>query len=105
MKNKYGEEMDRNGYAPSIVGESDKCYICGRTDRRIHRHEVYHGGNRTMSKNLGLWVNICEHCHDQLHHHDASLDERLKREVQILAMEYYGWEADDFRREIGKNYV
>ena len=105
MVNQFGQKIGANGYVPSIVGEDLKCYLCGRTDRRIHRHEVYHGAFREKSKNLGLWVNLCEDCHDRLHHKDASLDRRLKEEMQEKAMKAFDWEVADFRREFGKSYI
>ena len=106
MKNKYGVQLDRNGYAPSLWVQGDRCAICGRVDRKLDRHEVYHGvSNRTKSKNLGLWVRICDLCHAELHQRNARLDEMLKVNMQKVAMEHYGWSIDDFRREIGKSYI
>ena len=105
MKNKYGVTLDRNGYAPSIWIQEDRCAICGRRDRKLDRHEVYHASNRTKSKNLGLWVKICDLCHAELHQRNAKLDEDLKIRMQEAAMEHYGWGIDDFRKEIGKSYI
>lgn len=105
MRNRYGQELDRNGYAPSIVGEMGRCCLCGRTDRALQRHEVYHGAYRDKSKNLGTWVNICDLCHDRVHHHEASLDRELKEMMQKKAMERYGWSVDEFRAEFGKSYI
>lgn len=105
MKNVYGVMLDRNRYAPSIVGEADRCFICGRSDRKLERHEVYHGAYRDKSKQLGCWVQLCNICHDKLHHKGGGLDEELKAEMQPIVMEYYSWSAEDFRREFGKSYV
>ncbi|MFQ7015043.1 MAG: hypothetical protein ACLRRU_12180 [Faecalibacterium sp.] len=41
-KNEYGEKLDSNGYAPSILSKSPACLICGRYGTA--RHEVYFGG-------------------------------------------------------------
>lgn len=105
MKNEYGETLDRNGYAPSIIGEQDRCYICGRRDRVLQRHEVYHGANRTKSKALGLWVILCDICHDRLHHKEGKIDLDLKREMQLKAMEVYDLDVSEFRGVIGKSYL
>ena len=61
MRNEYGEKLDRNGYAPSIIKppfEADACFICGYSGKLV-RHEVFHGPNRTKSKNYGCWVKLC----------------------------------------------
>lgn len=105
MKNKFGEMLDSNGYSDSIIGESNNCYLCGRWGNELQRHEVYHGSNRTKSKNLGIWVNLCKDCHDRLHHKDASLDLMLKEEVQKKVMETRGWSVEEFRKEFGKSYI
>ena len=105
MTNEYGEKLDRNGYAESIVEDNDRCFLCGRSDRMLNRHEVYHGSNRQKSKRLGLWVNLCDLCHDKLHHKDANMDLDLKQKMQIKAMEVYGWSIEQFREITGKNYL
>ena len=105
MKNRFGEKLDRNGYAESIVGDGERCFLCGRSDKTLHRHEVYHGSNRTKSKNLGLWVCLCVSCHDELHHRNSEKDHYLKVYMQKRAMGRFGWTVDDFIREFGKNYI
>ena len=116
MKNEFGESLDRNGYAPSIVGncggsfvigDSDcvGCAICGRTDGKLSRHEAMHGPYRTKSKNLGLWILVCDGCHNRIHHKNDGLDLKVKVAVQKRAMAYYGWTTDDFRQRFGKSYV
>lgn len=57
-KNEYGEKLDSNGYAPSILHDKPVCLICGRYGTA--RHEVYFGSAyRAKSKCLGLWVTLC----------------------------------------------
>lgn len=91
--NEYGEKLDSNGYAPSILHDKPVCLICGRYGTA--RHEVYFGSAyRAKSKRLGLWVTLCPWCHQNgptaIHNnHDADL--RLKRWAQKKAMEHYGW--------------
>lgn len=105
MTNEYGVTLDRNGYAPSIVQDIDGCYYCGTTAGKLDRHEIYHGGNRNKSKQLGLWVILCHDCHMTLHHSNAALDAILKAQAQRVAMQHYGWTTADFREKIGKNYL
>lgn len=86
--NEYGEKLDSNGYAPSILHDKPVCLICGRYGTA--RHEVYFGSAyRAKSKRLGLWVTLCPWCHQNgptaIHNnHDADL--RLKRWAQKKAM-------------------
>ena len=50
--NEYGEKLDSNGYAPSILHDKPVCLICGRYGTA--RHEVYFGSAyRAKSKRLG----------------------------------------------------
>ena len=104
-RNEYGIELDRNGYAPSIISNERRCYRCRRTDGKIDRHEVYHGPNRTRSKNLGCWVYLCHGCHMDLHNTDPDFDAQLKIDCEDIALNYYGWSTSDFRRNFGKNYL
>ena len=103
MTNEYGVRLDKNHYAPSIVGEQDRCYICGRRDRKLDRHEVWHGPYREKSKRLGCWVQLCDICHDKLHHKGGGLDDELKEKMQRIAMDYYGWTIPEFRDRFGKS--
>lgn len=105
MTNEYGVKLDRNGYAPSIAYQTGCCPLCGRRDRPLQRHEAFHGAYREKSKRLGCWLYICDICHDRVHHKDAALDLYVKRLMQTLATEHYGWNAEQFRKEYGKNYL
>ena len=103
MTNEFGEKLDSNGYAPSIM-ESKGCYRCGFCGD-LARHEVFHGNNREKSKALGCWVTLCPRCHARLHQQDPAMDWELKREGQIRAMAHYGWTVKEFRERFGKSYV
>lgn len=104
MTNEYGSRLDRNGYAESIVPGRGQCQYCGRLDRPLQRHEVFHGAYREKSKRLGCWIEICDVCHDRLHHKDAQIDRELKAWMQANAIEHYHWTVEQFIREFGKNY-
>lgn len=105
MKNEYGETLDRNGYGQQVIKwPENQCFVCGRRDRTLQRHEVFHGPYRTKSKNYGCWVIVCDVCHEKIHRGDDLLDWKLKVIMQHRAMQKYGWSVDDFRRVFGKNY-
>ena len=59
--NAFGAELDRNGYAPSILQQGERCHMCGghHIYDGLDRHEVFGGAYRKKSKELGLWVLLC----------------------------------------------
>lgn len=109
--NEYGVQLDRNGYAPSIIPDHSPnfCLICGCNgdEYGMDRHEIFHGSNRDKSKRYGLWVHLChKSCHlDRVHNGDGSLDKMMKQDAQQIAMRHYGWSEDDFRAIFGKSYL
>lgn len=110
MTNIYGAKLDQNGYAPSIMylpndGDADGCFVCGNGGD-LARHEIYFGtAYRNRSKELGLWIRVCPACHDEIHNGDKDLDRQLKELAQEHAMNYYGWNVQDFRNRFGKNWL
>ena len=106
--------MDANGYNPSIMqNDLTRCFICGRTDQTLNRHEIFHadkkGVQRAKSKRMGLWVVLChERCH-QFGKYDVhrcrDTDLLLKQEAQQRAQDYYGLTTDDFIKEFGRSYL
>lgn len=106
---KCGAKLDANGYAPSIMQEDmTRCYLCGRADRKLDRHEPFGGAFRDKSKKYGLWVLLChEDCHEGRNgaHGEPKVNEELKRDAQLWAMHEYKWSKGDFIREFGKNYL
>lgn len=101
------QEVDKNGYAPSILQEAADypcCYLCMKSAGKIDRHEVFGASNRGRSKSLGLWVNLCRSCHEGAHRNrETAL--LLKRIGQKAAMECYGLDIERFITEFGKNYL
>ena len=95
------------GYKPSIVQRvtDQRCFLCGRCDGKLDRHEIFHGAYREKSKELGLWVTLCHPCHMVLHHMGRSYDSRLKRIGQTVAMREYKLSIESFRKLFGKNYL
>lgn len=105
MTNEFGVELDRNGYAPSIMIHTQGCDLCRRTDRPLQRHEAFGGAFRARSKALGCWLYVCDTCHMKMHQSDALMRYRVKQMTQLRAMEYYGWTVDQFRAYFGRNYL
>lgn len=60
------KNLDKNGYAPSIVTfDTNCCFLCGGQDEKLDRHECFGGAMREKSKRLGLWVPLCHNrCHE-----------------------------------------
>lgn len=93
-------------YSPSILQEDlDHCFLCGRCDQKLDRHEVFGGALRDKSKRLGLWVVLChERCHLGKAHRIGEVERELRRVGEKAAREAFGWSIEDFIREFGKNY-
>lgn len=100
--------MDRNGYNDSLL-QTDLtcCFLCGRRDRKLDRHEIWGGAYRKKSKATGMWVMLCHNdCHEGpngVHKNPAKLY-GLRQLGQMALMEN-GWSVEDVRREFGKNYL
>lgn len=99
--------------AKSIVQtDRERCYICGgyANGDPLDEHHVYNGNpNRKLSEKYGLKVYIHHfRCHvfgKKSVHMNAEVDNALKAKVQQIAMDYYGWTVDDFRKIFGKSYI
>lgn len=98
-----------NGYGPSILQlDGNRCFLCGRTDRKLDRHEVFGGAFRDKSKADGLWLLLChEDCHEGPRgaHGDYKVRSYLRSYAQGKAMEVYGWTTEEFIQRYGKNYL
>lgn len=104
MVNEYGAQLDKNGYAPSVLCSGECCFLCGRGGDLV-RHEVYHGiAYRKKSKRLGAWVLLCPDCHSKVHDF-ATVEFPLKRTAQVTICAHYGWDIDEFRSQFGRSYL
>lgn len=109
MKNEYGENLDSNRYASSILqwNAGEQCAFCGKEHVEVVRHEIFQGhGRREKCKKYGLWITVCPLCHSYIHNNPK--DKRvmeLDEQAQHQAMEKYGWSVQDFRDHFGKSYV
>ena len=107
MINEYGADLDRNGYAPSIIARTEaRCFLCGCSVEKLDRHEIFHGAYRQKSKRLGIWVPLCHsRCHLGGAHKNAQIDLMLKKIAQEAAMNAYGLTIEGFINLFGKNYL
>lgn len=91
----------------SIIETRKRCYICG-SHWWLEEHHIFGGANRKKSEQYGLKVYLCHCCHNEppngVHHNKANMD-ALRAEAQGKAMEYYGWEVEDFIKIFGRNYI
>ena len=101
-------KLDRNGYAPSILQVGEYCWLCGRMDRKLDRHEAFGGAYRAKSKADGLWLLLChEGCHEGRDgaHGNPKVQRFIRAYAQGKAMEAYGWTTEQFIMRYGKNYL
>ena len=101
MKNDYGEDLDRNGYAQSLF-KATKCVLCGSRGELV-RHEIYGGTRRSNAKAYGAWMTLCPRCHEDIHAHPADYA-HLKEITQKAMQDAYGMDTDEFIEKFGKNY-
>lgn len=94
-------------YAESIIqSDTGRCFLCGRRDQKLDRHEPFGGALRRKSQRLGMWVALChERCHLGGAHRSAELERELSRAAQEAAMREYGWTEEEFRREFYKSFL
>lgn len=74
----------------------------------LHRHEVFFGVNRQKSIKYGLVVFLTPEMHNMSNagvHFNRAFDLELKKIGQQAAMDYYGWDIEQFREIFGKNYL
>ena len=110
MTNIFGQKLDPNGYAPSIVQPfACSCFLCGNSRGKLDRHEAFGGARRQKSKAMGLWVLLC---HDSCHENgknsvqkNAAVALQVQQAAQAAAMDAYNWSTEDFRTHFYKNYL
>ena len=107
MTNDYGAKLDRNGYAPSIMQKDmSHCYLCGRCDQKLDRHEPFKGAFKRKSASLGMWVSLChDRCHLGQAHNFPKVNEMLMMDAQRAAMKEYHWNTERFILEFGRNWL
>lgn len=92
----------------SIIQSEKECYLTGAR-YNLHEHHVFYGsGLRSKSEKYGLKIFLRADLHNLSAkgvHFNRALDLKLKREIQEIAMNCYGWTKEDFIRIFGKNYI
>ena len=107
MKNEWCAELDRNGYAPSIVqADTSKCFFCQRSGVKLDRHEIFGNAMRSKSKRMGLWVSLCHTpCHLTHAHGCAEVMDWLHRLGEQACIDNYDFTIPMFREEFYTNYL
>ena len=105
MKKKHIKDSERYSI---ITDNLNQCIICGRTN--INLHEVFGGRNRQNSKDYGLVIPLCQELHHNQYkclgiHFDEELRDYWHKKGQQIAMEYYNWSKEDFRKVFYINYL
>lgn len=103
-RNIYGEKLDRNGYAKSILCDSECCFRCAKIlpPEDMARHEVYAGSDRKTSKAMGFWVTLCPQCHDIYHDDDDEANDLKVKCQERFELEHT---REEFMALIGRNYL
>lgn len=94
------------------------CYICGRHCKTDVHHIIEGNGNRSISEQEGLKVNLCRECHTNIHSNTSDewiyFKDHLRKEAQAVWIVRYEEEnpdknifqvIDEFRRLFGKSYL
>lgn len=88
-----------------------KCFLCGRngTADPLDEHHIFGGANRKKSEKYKLKVKLCHfRCHEfgeKAAHRNAETADFLHKFGQVKAMVEQGWSVEDFRLEIGRNFL
>lgn len=85
----------------------DECFLCG-SRQWLEVHHVFGGANRKISEKYGLKVKLCHYCHNEPPfgvHHNAERMLELRKQIQQLAMQYYGWSEEEFIEKFGRSYL
>lgn len=94
----------------SIIHNMDRCYEC-KCRYNLHIHEVFFGtANRKKSIEDGMCVSLCGLHHNQsedgVHGKNGrELDLKLKRDAQLIWMNYYKKDVEDFIKRFGKSFI
>ena len=93
----------------SIIPDDEKgrCYLCGKWGW-TERHHVFGGAFRKKSEDYKITVYLCHTCHNEPPngvHQNKAMRLYLKRQVQQIAMDHYGWTTEEFIKIFGRNYL
>ena len=85
-----------------LQSEPENCYICGF--KACHKHHCIGGPCRKAAEKDGLYVRLCQPCHQSLHDHNEQ-EQRLKKLAQQTWMEHYGKSEEDWRARYIRSYL
>lgn len=113
MAGKKDKVKDKDRY--SIITEKlDRCFVCGTT-QGVQMHEIFHGSNRSKSKDDGMCIPLCyEHHHGSNYgiHYNSELELKVKKLAEKIWLENYTDKEDEYNNRIklfikryGKNYL
>ena len=88
--------------------EMKECFLCGKTCHTEVHHLLFGMGNRKLSDQYHLTVDLCPECHrtsPRAVHQCAEVANMLRAYGQKKWMDETGGSIDDFRRIFGKNYL
>ena len=83
--------------------EMKECFLCHRWTYTEHHH-IFGGANRKKS----ITVDLCPMCHREgkkAVHKDRETMLYLRQYGQRKMMQDNGWDIEDFRKELGQNYL
>lgn len=91
----------------SLLQDKKQCYVCDTT-LDIHTHEVFFGKNRQKSIEDGCCVYLCSKHHNMSGigvHFNKTLDDILKKQMELAWLKKYNKSVEDFIKRYGKNYL
>lgn len=80
-----------------------RCEVCGRYDY-CDTHHVFEGLKRKASDRLGITVELCQKCHDEVHRHPKRY-EWLKAQKQKAYMDTHNMTLEQWLEIMHKNYI
>ena len=96
--------FDYFGNLNSIISKEPKCFFCSSKDN-LQIHHVFGNSLRDKSTKYGLYVFLCQHCHDELHFGKKSrnMTDKLKSVAQEAFERFYPREL--FLKEFHANFI
>ena len=83
----------------SIIDQTKKCYVCGRTTG-LHNHHIFFGKNKHNADEDGLTVYLCWEHHEGTNGVHGIKGSKLNLELKLMAQkkwcQYYGKKRKDF---------
>ena len=98
---------------PSIIQDEPICYVTGARYGLDRPHHVFYGSTkRNKSEQYGLKIWLTVQAHYELHNSPLNAQyvtkevaDRIKSEVQQIAMKHYGWSMEDWMKIFRENYI